>query len=152
MGCNEAISQYSAQLRNEVKLPIAPALVADSLSSTSLWLEWNFPNFIKLGLNVSLQWKYEHSNEWQYYNNNNNTWTNQNTIFVENLKPYTKYKVSKKNYLACNINIRYFVLVSCRFDSSTTFQADCVCGKCCYKYFAIGITFKSATFCTNGTC
>lgn len=94
MGCNKAISQYVLQLQTKMKTPTAPALVADSLSPTSLWLEWNFPDAENLGLNMSLQWKYEHSTDWQYYKNENATI--QSTIFVENLQPYTKYRVSKK--------------------------------------------------------
>lgn len=94
MGCNDAITKYFSQLRILLGLPPAPALLADSLSATSLKLEWNFPVARKAGLSCHLQWKYEElSASWQYCRNV--TWDQENNVFfVENLQPYTKYRVS----------------------------------------------------------
>lgn len=93
MGCNDAVTKYFSQLRIQLGTPPAPALVADSLQSTSLKLEWNFPEAKKAGLDCHIQWKYEElSASWQYCRNT--TWDNQNSIVsINNLQPYTKYKV-----------------------------------------------------------
>lgn len=93
MGCNDAISKYYQQLKLHMKIPPAPALVADSLMATSLKLEWNFPEARKDGLSCHVQWKYEEVDRWQFCGNA--TWDSTNTIVsINNLKPYTKYRVS----------------------------------------------------------
>lgn len=71
--------------------PNAPALVADSLTATSLSLFWEAPN---LGnINYLVQWRYEElPGTWQYYSNISHS--NRSIIYVENLQPYTKYRVS----------------------------------------------------------
>lgn len=92
MGCNEAIVRYSSHLGIQLGTPPAPALVADSLTATSLQLEWNFPEARDSGLSLLLQWRYEEKADWQY--SKNQTWTSHNTVFVDNLQPYTKYRVS----------------------------------------------------------
>lgn len=71
--------------------PSAPALVADSLTATSLSLTWEPRN---LG-NVSylVQWRYEELlGTWQYYSNTSHS--DRSIIHVEKLRPYTKYRVS----------------------------------------------------------
>lgn len=84
----------------EIGTPPAPALLADSLTSRSLSLEWEVPenlskimkrrrNVLK---NYLVQWRYEESgNDWKYYRNQ--SMENTSTIYVDNLQPYTKYRV-----------------------------------------------------------
>ncbi|XP_031627487.1 proto-oncogene tyrosine-protein kinase ROS-like isoform X2 [Contarinia nasturtii] len=99
MGCNNAISQYFKWLMAEIGTPPAPALLADSLTSTSLSLEWEIPEnlaeIMKRRRNVLrnylVQWRYEESgNDWKYYRNQ--SMEDSSTIQVENLQPYTKYR------------------------------------------------------------
>lgn len=96
----------------EIGTPPAPALLADSLTSTSLSLEWEVPdhlsNIMKRRKNVLrnylVQWRYEESgNDWKYYRNQ--SMEDSTTIRVENLQPYTKYRVSvnfEMLFLTCN--------------------------------------------------
>lgn len=95
MGCNDAITKYSIKLRNQLGTPPAPGLVPDTLNATSLRLEWNFPEAKNLGIGYLLQWTFDEHQDWQYCNNQ--TWSPHNTVFIENLQPYTKYKVCSKN-------------------------------------------------------
>ncbi|XP_045468365.1 proto-oncogene tyrosine-protein kinase ROS isoform X2 [Harmonia axyridis] len=91
-GCNSAISTYFTLLSKHLGPPPPPALVADSLNSTSLKLQWIFPAGRRKGLTCYIQWQYEERSEnWQ--NCPNVTWNEEGTIaFVDNLRPYTKYK------------------------------------------------------------
>ncbi|XP_025828950.1 proto-oncogene tyrosine-protein kinase ROS isoform X3 [Agrilus planipennis] len=91
MGCNNAIAWYFNQLRIKLGKPPAPTLVAGSLTPTSLKLEWNFPEAKELGLTYLVQWRYEElAGNWEYYGNQ--SWGPYNTITVEKLQPYTKYR------------------------------------------------------------
>ncbi|XP_055298116.1 proto-oncogene tyrosine-protein kinase ROS isoform X4 [Sitodiplosis mosellana] len=99
MGCNNAISQYFKWLMVEIGTPPAPALLADSLTSTSLSLEWEVPDHLSTIMkrrqnvlrNYLVQWRYEESgNDWKYYRNQ--SMEDSSTIRVENLQPYTKYR------------------------------------------------------------
>lgn len=93
MGCNYAVDSYFAQLRTRLGSPPAPALVADSLTATSLRLEWSFPEAKGAGLDYVVQWKYEElAGAWQFCRNQ--TWDDHDTVFVGDLQPYTKYRVS----------------------------------------------------------
>lgn len=75
----------------KIGIPPAPALVADSVTPTSLWLSWGGERHSNLSYLV--QWHYvELSGAWQYCRNQ--TWGGNSTVFVENLQPYTKYKVN----------------------------------------------------------
>lgn len=85
----------------EIGTPPAPALLADSLSSTSLSLEWEMPDHLSnlmrkrknILRNYLVQWRYEEiGNDWKYYRNQ--SMEDSSTIRVENLQPYTKYRVS----------------------------------------------------------
>lgn len=85
----------------EIGTPPAPALLADSLTATSLSLEWQIPprlaEFTKgrshITRNYLVQWRYEESgNDWKYCRNQ--SMGDNSTIHVENLQPYTKYRVS----------------------------------------------------------
>lgn len=85
---------------DEIGTPPAPALLADSLTATSLSLEWEIPprlsEFMKRGRNVLrnylVQWRYEETgNDWKYCRNQ--SMEDNSTIHVENLQPYTKYRV-----------------------------------------------------------
>ncbi|XP_060523893.1 proto-oncogene tyrosine-protein kinase ROS isoform X2 [Cylas formicarius] len=92
MGCNDAIAKYFSELRSRLGIPPAPALLAGSLESTSLKLEWKFPEAVKVGLNCHVQWRYEElAATWQYCRNV--TWNADNSnFFVQGLQPYTKYR------------------------------------------------------------
>lgn len=72
--------------------PVAPALVADSLTATSLSLEWEGSRVNNISYLV--QWKYEGwADSWHYCRNQ--TWILPSTVFIDDLQPYTKYKVSQ---------------------------------------------------------
>ncbi|XP_032516846.2 proto-oncogene tyrosine-protein kinase ROS isoform X1 [Danaus plexippus] len=89
MGCNEALNTYVQKVRDLLGTPPAPALVADSLTATSLSLVWDAPNLGNLSYLV--QWRYEElPGSWQYYSNSSRT--DKSIIHVENLRPYTKYR------------------------------------------------------------
>ncbi|XP_044258516.1 proto-oncogene tyrosine-protein kinase ROS isoform X1 [Tribolium madens] len=91
MGCNDAMTKYFNQLKSKLLTPPAPALVADTLSATSLRLEWNFPEAKRVGLTYHVQWKYEElTATWHYCRNV--TWFDNDTVLIENLQPYTKYR------------------------------------------------------------
>lgn len=92
MGCNDAMTRYFTLLKELIGIPPAPALVADSLTATSLSLKWNFGRVEYAGVRYLVQWMYEElSAEWQYCRNQ--TWGTQDVVFVDNLQPYTKYRV-----------------------------------------------------------
>nr|XP_026496387.1 proto-oncogene tyrosine-protein kinase ROS isoform X1 [Vanessa tameamea] len=89
MGCNEALNTYFQKIRDLLGTPPAPALVADSLTATSLSLVWDAPNLGNLSYLV--QWRYEElPGTWQYYSNSSHS--DKSIIHVENLRPYTKYR------------------------------------------------------------
>ncbi|XP_068617317.1 proto-oncogene tyrosine-protein kinase ROS [Battus philenor] len=89
MGCNEALNTYFQKIRELIGIPTAPALVADSLTATSLSLVWEAPNLRNLSYLV--QWRYEElSGSWQYYSNTSHS--DRSIIHVDNLRPYTKYR------------------------------------------------------------
>ncbi|KAF5278624.1 hypothetical protein FQA39_LY00666 [Lamprigera yunnana] len=91
MSCNDALTRYFNQLKAKLGTPVAPALVADSLTSTSLRLEWKFPEAKHAGLTYFVQWRYEElAASWQYCRNH--TWRHDDTVIVDNLQPYTKYR------------------------------------------------------------
>lgn len=107
MSCNDAVARYFSQLRAKLGTPVAPALVADSLTATSLKLEWKFPEAKHAGLTYFVQWRYEElAASWQYCRNQ--TWGPHDTVVVENLQPYTKYRVYISTYnLFTNVNTSY---------------------------------------------
>ncbi|XP_045523257.1 proto-oncogene tyrosine-protein kinase ROS isoform X2 [Pieris brassicae] len=90
MGCNEALNTYFQMIKDLIGTPPAPALVADSLTATSLSLVWE--GNPKLGnLTYLVQWRYEElPGSWQYYSNSSHS--DRSIIHVENLRPYTKYR------------------------------------------------------------
>ncbi|XP_076244805.1 receptor protein-tyrosine kinase sevenless isoform X2 [Calliopsis andreniformis] len=93
LGCHDALNRYFQQLKAEIGIPPAPALVADSLTATSLRLEWNGIDIERRGGGISylVQWRYEELAEtWQYCRNQ--SWGEDDQILVENLQPYTKYR------------------------------------------------------------
>ncbi|XP_075227577.1 receptor protein-tyrosine kinase sevenless [Lycorma delicatula] len=89
IGCNDALNRYFQKLKDVIGTPPPPALVADTLTSTSLRLEWEgirVPNISYL-----VQWRYEEiADTWQYCRNQ--SWGPHPTVHVENLQPYTKYR------------------------------------------------------------
>ncbi|XP_076178506.1 receptor protein-tyrosine kinase sevenless isoform X1 [Ptiloglossa arizonensis] len=93
LGCHDALNRYFQQLKAEIGDPPAPALVADSLTATSLRLEWKGIDIERRGGGISylVQWRYEELAEtWQYCRNQ--SWGEDDQILVENLQPYTKYR------------------------------------------------------------
>ncbi|XP_015429752.1 PREDICTED: proto-oncogene tyrosine-protein kinase ROS [Dufourea novaeangliae] len=93
LGCHDALNRYFQQLKAEIGVPPAPALVADSLTATSLRLEWKGIDVERRGGGISylVQWRYEELAEtWQYCRNQ--SWGEDDQILVENLQPYTKYR------------------------------------------------------------
>ncbi|KAL0880126.1 hypothetical protein ABMA27_002609 [Loxostege sticticalis] len=89
MGCNEALNTYFQKLRELIGTPPAPALVADSLTATSLSLVWEAPTLGNLSCLV--QWRYEElPGTWQYYSNTSHS--DRSIIHVKNLRSYTKYR------------------------------------------------------------
>ncbi|XP_032680151.1 proto-oncogene tyrosine-protein kinase ROS isoform X3 [Odontomachus brunneus] len=93
LGCHDALNRYFQQLKAEIGTPPAPALVADSLTATSLSLEWKGVDIKRRveGISYLVQWRYEELAEtWQYCRNQ--TWGEGDQILVENLQPYTNYR------------------------------------------------------------
>ena len=66
-GCNEASNFYFQWIKQEVQSPMAPALIPDSLTSTSLSLEWSVPS--KFWRWLEIVW--EANDLWKFYNS---TW------------------------------------------------------------------------------
>ncbi|PSN29529.1 hypothetical protein C0J52_27875 [Blattella germanica] len=74
---------------DDIGTPPAPALVADSLTATSLSLEWEGSRFSNISYLV--EWRYEElAGTWQYCRNQ--SWGPHSIVVVENLQPYTKYR------------------------------------------------------------
>ncbi|XP_055642898.1 proto-oncogene tyrosine-protein kinase ROS isoform X2 [Toxorhynchites rutilus septentrionalis] len=99
MGCNDALNRYFKWLKIEIGTPPAPALVADSLTATSLSLEWEVPErLVQLSRHKShgprsylVQWRYEEvAGDWKFCRNQ--SMGDNSTIRVDNLQPYTKYR------------------------------------------------------------
>ncbi|XP_011869660.1 PREDICTED: proto-oncogene tyrosine-protein kinase ROS isoform X2 [Vollenhovia emeryi] len=92
LGCHDALNRYFQKLKADIGTPPAPALVADSLTATSLSLEWKGVDIgRRAGISYLVQWRYEELAEtWQYCRNQ--TWDEGDQILVENLQPYTKYR------------------------------------------------------------
>ncbi|XP_065345977.1 proto-oncogene tyrosine-protein kinase ROS isoform X2 [Cloeon dipterum] len=90
MSCNYALNQYFQHLKDELGYPSTPALVADSLDSTSLSLEWNGVG--QTDTLYGIQWKYEEvpSSRWTYCCNQ--TMLPGTSRTIDNLVPYTKYR------------------------------------------------------------
>lgn len=101
-GCNDASNFYFQWIKQEVSSPLAPALVPDSLTSTTLSLEWFVPpkflelakgNLFKKTKNETyfVQCYEESEDDWKICGNQ--TIYGNATIHMERLQPYTKYKV-----------------------------------------------------------
>ncbi|GJQ85805.1 sev [Trypoxylus dichotomus] len=99
LGCNVAVNIYISQLQAYLGVPPPPVLMADSLTSTSLQLEWNYEKASIPGLKYLVQWKYEKiSPSWQFYKKQ--TWAPNDTIFtVDDLQPYTRYRFRVATFL-----------------------------------------------------
>lgn len=84
----------------EVGSMTAPALIAGTLNSTSLSLEWDIPKRLTEITKTNMyhqsylvQWRYEEvAGDWKFCRNQ--SMGENSTIKVENLHPYTKYRVS----------------------------------------------------------
>ncbi|XP_071055369.1 proto-oncogene tyrosine-protein kinase ROS isoform X1 [Onthophagus taurus] len=92
IGCNDGVSIFRGKMQSHLGLPPPPVLVADSLTSTSLRLEWNYDKAEMPGLKFLIQWRYEEmQSTWQFYKRTN--WMPKDIFFtVDNLQPYTKYR------------------------------------------------------------
>ncbi|XP_049539733.1 protein sevenless isoform X3 [Anopheles darlingi] len=99
MGCNDGLSRYFRWLRAEIGTPHAPALVADSLTATTLALEWEVPErWLQLSRHrhhgprsYIVQWRYEEmAADWKFCRNQ--SIDEDSTVLVDNLQPYTKYR------------------------------------------------------------
>jgi proto-oncogene tyrosine-protein kinase ROS len=97
---NHTISSIDL-LSAEIKTPHAPALLADSLNATSLSLEWEIPlRIIELAQgnlptpkSYLVQWRFEEIvGDWKFCRNQ--SMGENSTVRVDNLRPYTKYRVS----------------------------------------------------------
>ncbi|XP_070506786.1 proto-oncogene tyrosine-protein kinase ROS isoform X3 [Chironomus tepperi] len=100
-GCNEASNFYFLWIKQEVQSPMAPALIPDSLTSTSLSLEWSVPskfselakgNLFKKTKNETyfVQCYEDYEDDWKLCGKQ--TIYENSTIRLENIHPYTKYK------------------------------------------------------------
>uniref|UniRef100_A0A182FIV3 Fibronectin type-III domain-containing protein n=1 Tax=Anopheles albimanus TaxID=7167 RepID=A0A182FIV3_ANOAL len=99
MGCNDGLNRYFRWLRTEIGTPHAPALVADSLTATTLALEWEVPErWLQLSRHRQhgprsyiVQWRYEEmAADWKFCRNQ--SIDENSTVLVDNLQPYTKYR------------------------------------------------------------
>ena len=102
-GCNDASNFYFLWIRQEVQSLTAPALIPDSLTSKSLSLEWSVPaKFSELAKgNLFKKIKNETYFVQCHEDCEDDVWKlcgeqtiyENSTIHMENLHPYTKYKV-----------------------------------------------------------
>ncbi|CAG9858272.1 unnamed protein product [Phyllotreta striolata] len=109
-GCNYAVDKYVSNLKQLIGTPPVPALLADSLRSNSLKLEWNFPAAKKMGLSCLPQWRYEElsasKSAWQSCRNT--TWdADANVFYLQDLQPYTKYRFRIAIFLDSEIGQDY---------------------------------------------
>ncbi|XP_064488538.1 proto-oncogene tyrosine-protein kinase ROS-like isoform X2 [Ornithodoros turicata] len=89
MGCNLAISAYLESIKAQVGEPTEPSLVADSATYHTVTIRW-VPSPWR---NVSylVQWRYDSlPGDWEYYKPQLPLQTN--TVRVDGLHPYTKYR------------------------------------------------------------
>lgn len=101
MGCNNGLSRYFNWIRDEVGTPAAPALVAETLTATSLSLKCEIPDkLIQLtngrgphpAQTYLVQWLYEEVvGDWKFCRNQ--SMGDNSTVKVDKLQPYTKYRV-----------------------------------------------------------
>lgn len=101
-GCNDALFFYFQWIKQEVPSLMAPALVPDSLTSRTLSLEWSVPSkfyelakgdlFKKTKNETYFVQCFEDSDvDWKICGNQ--TIYDNSTIHMEQLHPYTQYKV-----------------------------------------------------------
>lgn len=112
----------------KIETPPTPTLLVQSMTSTSLALEWKIPEpvwviakrhpkFLKIYL---VQWRYEESSrDWKNYRNQS---MDGSTILVGNLQPYTMYRVGLKKLRILIIQqielcFSYVLSVPCHFDT-----------------------------------
>lgn len=121
MGCNDALARYLKWLKREIGNPPAPALVADTLTATSLSLEWEIPRrlaeitkgFLEPPQNYLVQFRDDDTpGDWKFCDNH--IMENNTTIRVDNLQPYTKYRVCNCLFFLVenqmDVNHKYSVL------------------------------------------
>lgn len=107
-GCNDASNFYFQWVKQEIPEIEAPALVPDSLTATTLSLEWfvprDFTNLAQGTLFKETTFRkyfvqcYEDSEEyWKLCKNQ--TFYENSTIHIEKLQPYTRYKVRSIKFI-----------------------------------------------------
>ncbi|XP_035224053.1 uncharacterized protein LOC118196708 [Stegodyphus dumicola] len=89
-GCNIAINLYIQSLEEEIGTPAAPYLVAETRTNSSITIEWTAASPY-LNISYLVQYRYSHSSDWEYYKPHN--LLKDNWLKVEDLHPYTKYRV-----------------------------------------------------------
>ncbi|XP_054163602.1 proto-oncogene tyrosine-protein kinase ROS-like isoform X2 [Oppia nitens] len=89
LGCNHALSVYIDKIKSEVGTPLAPYLVADTLTNESLTIEWKRSSYDNITYLV--QWRYEQlGGDWNYYMPD--TPLNTSRVEIKGLKAYTEYR------------------------------------------------------------
>lgn len=102
-GCIEASNFYFEFMQEEFPSLLAPALVPDSLTSTTLSLEWSVPErFLELSRGKRknsrkffVQCLEESEGDWKICGQQ--TIFANSTVHLEQLQPYTKYKVNTQS-------------------------------------------------------
>ncbi|GFT84439.1 proto-oncogene tyrosine-protein kinase ROS [Nephila pilipes] len=92
IGCNIAINLYMKAIEDEVGTPAQPYLVAETRTNTSITIAWN--RSIYQNISYLVQFRYDsgskYASDWEYYNPVN--MIKENSLKVEGLHPYTKYR------------------------------------------------------------
>lgn len=124
-GCTDASNAFFGFIRSEFPVLAAPALVADSLTSSALSLEWSVPEkFYELVQSRRIDFKdyFVQCNEypeidWKICGNQ--TIYENSTIHLEALQPYTKYKVKLLRFAVSSLNDSHIQFLYCSVSSSS---------------------------------
>lgn len=133
MGCNDALIRFLRWLKQEIGKPPAPALVADTLTATSLSLEWELPKrladlthkFLETPKNFLVQYSFEETpGEWKFCTNH--TIGENSTIRLDHLQPYTRYRVKLLNQLTLDKKLDFHLIL---FLFSSESHCHCLINK-----------------------
>ncbi|GFU65033.1 tyrosine-protein kinase receptor [Trichonephila clavipes] len=90
IGCNIAINLYMKAIEDEIETPAQPYLVAETRTNTSITIEW--ARSMYENISYLIQFRYDtHYSDWDYYKPGNII-KEKNSLKIENLHPYTKYR------------------------------------------------------------
>ncbi|GFQ68878.1 proto-oncogene tyrosine-protein kinase ROS [Trichonephila clavata] len=90
IGCNIAINLYMKAIEDEVGTPAQPYLVAETRTNTSITIEWG--RSVYENISYLVQFRYDsHYSDWDYYKPGDII-KEKNSLKIENLHPYTKYR------------------------------------------------------------